>query len=126
GERLGDRDPGGSHDARDPQQAQRLLDEGGWGILRLYDDRPEYQKPPLDYWLVAFAAWCRGGAVDGWAVRLPAALAGLCTVMAVYGFLAARGRPGAACIAAGTLASANYVTWLARTGRVDMPLTVTA
>src|SRR5438094_343788 len=43
----------------------------------------------------------------------------------VYGFLAARGRPVAACIAAGTLASANHFTWLARTGRIDMPLTFT-
>jgi 4-amino-4-deoxy-L-arabinose transferase-like glycosyltransferase len=124
-DRLGDRDVWSSHEARAAQNAQRFLDEGGWGLLRLYDDRPEVQKPPLYYWLVAFAARCRGGTVDAWAVRLPAALAGLCTVIAVYYFLASRGRPTAACIAAGVLASANHFTWLARTGRIDMPLTLT-
>jgi len=124
-DRLGDRDLWSSHEARAAQNAQRFLDDGGWGVLREYDDRPEYQKPPLFYWLVALAAWCRGGTVDALAVRLPAALAALFTVLAVYSFLAARGRPVAACIAAGTLASANHFTWLARTGRIDMPLTLT-
>jgi 4-amino-4-deoxy-L-arabinose transferase-like glycosyltransferase len=124
-DRLGERDLWSSHEARAAQNAQRFLDDGGWGVLRQYDDRPEYQKPPVFYWLVALAARCRDGTVDAWTVRLPAALAGLCTVLAVYGFLAARGRPFAACIAAGALASANHFTWLARTGRIDTPLTLT-
>src|SRR6188768_1812241 len=117
-DRLGDRDLWSSHEGRAAQNARRLLDDGGWGLLRLYDDRPELQKPPLYYWLVAATAWCRGGTVDALAVRLPAALAGLITVLAVYQFLRGRGRPAAACIAAGTLASANHFTWLARTGRI--------
>src|SRR5439155_8252191 len=100
-DRLGERDLWSSHEGRAAQDAQRFLDDGGRGLLRLYDDRPEYQKPPLYYWLVALAAWCRGGTVDALAVRLPAALAGLLTVLFVYGFLAARGRPIAAWIAAG-------------------------
>jgi 4-amino-4-deoxy-L-arabinose transferase-like glycosyltransferase len=123
-DRLGERDLWSSHEGRAAQNAQRFLDDGGWGPLRLYDDRPEYQKPPLYYWLVAVAAWCRGGTVDALAVRLPAALAGILTVLAVYRFLAGRGRPVAACIAAGVLASANHFTWLARTGRIDTPLTL--
>jgi 4-amino-4-deoxy-L-arabinose transferase-like glycosyltransferase len=124
-DRLGHRDLWSSHEGRAAQNAQRFLDDGGWGLLRQFDDRPEYQKPPLYYWLVALSAWCRGGTVDELAVRLPAALAGLMTVLAVYCFLAARGRPLAACIAAGMLASANHFTWLARTGRIDIPLTLT-
>src|SRR5262245_59826571 len=83
-DRLGERDLWSSHEARAAQNAQRFLDDGGWGILRQYDDRPEYQKPPLYYWLVALAACCRGGAVDASDVRLPAALAGMITVFAVY------------------------------------------
>ena len=106
-DRLGERDLWSSHEGRAAQNAQRFLDDGGWGLLRLYDDRPEYQKPPLYYWLVALAAWYRGGTVDAFAVRFPAALAGVLTVFGVYRFLAARGRTVAGCIAAGALASAN-------------------
>src|SRR5262245_42050581 len=97
---LGDRDLWGSHEARAAQNAHWILSGGGWGVPRLFDEQPEYQKPPLYYWLVALAAACRGGAVDAWAVRLPAALAGLLTVLAVYGYLASRGRRMAGIIAA--------------------------
>src|SRR5205814_263525 len=54
-----------------------------------------------------------------------AAVAGLFTVLVVYAFLAARGRRLAACVAAGALASASHFTWIARTGRIDVPLTLT-
>src|SRR5207247_6841558 len=74
---LGERDLWGSHEARAAQNAQRFLTDGGWGLLRLYDDQPELQKPPLYYWLVALAAWLRGVTVDAWAARMPAAPAGL-------------------------------------------------
>src|SRR4051812_48843156 len=89
-DRLGDRDLWSSHEARAAQDAARFVADGNWGLLRLFDDQPEYQKPPLYYWLVAAVAWCRGEAVDAWAVRLPAAAAGLLTVLAVYAFLASR------------------------------------
>jgi 4-amino-4-deoxy-L-arabinose transferase-like glycosyltransferase len=125
-DRLGDRDLWSSHEARAAQDAQRFLDEGGWGLLRLFDDQLEYQKPPLYYWLVALVAKCRGGVVDAWAVRMPAALGGLATVLAVYAFLAARGRRLAAGLSAGILASATHFTWASRTGRIDVPLTFAA
>jgi 4-amino-4-deoxy-L-arabinose transferase-like glycosyltransferase len=78
----------------------------------------------LYYWLVAAAAFVRGGEVDAWSVRLPAAAAAVVTVLAVAGFGWVRGRPFAGLAAAAVLAAAVYFTLLARTGRIDMPLTL--
>src|SRR4051812_23595204 len=111
--RLGDRDLWASHEARAAQDAQRILDDGDWLTPRLFDDQIELQKPPMYYWLAAVAGRLRGGTVDAFAVRLPAALAGLATVAAVFAFLAARGRPLAAALAALVLATAQHFTWLA-------------
>jgi 4-amino-4-deoxy-L-arabinose transferase-like glycosyltransferase len=119
---LGERDLWSSHEARAAQDAQRMLDDGDWLQPRLFDDHFDYQKPPLFYWLVAYVGRLRGG-VDAWSVRLPSALAALGTVLLVYGWLARRGRPVAGVVAALILATMQHFTWLARTGRIDMPLT---
>jgi 4-amino-4-deoxy-L-arabinose transferase-like glycosyltransferase len=119
---LGDRDLWNSHEARAGMDAVSLLD--GNGLLpRLFDDRPELQKPPLYYWLVATVARLRGGTVDAWAVRLPAALAAiLCVgIVALFGWRC--GRPREGLLAAMMLATAVHFTWLGRVGRIDMPLT---
>lgn len=123
--RLADRDLWSSHEARAAQDAQTIVDEGRWGLPRLFDDHLELQKPPLYYWLVATVASCRGGQVDAWAVRMPAAMAGLGGVVFVYLFGWWRGRPVAGLCAALVLATAQHYTWLARVGRIDMPLTLT-
>jgi 4-amino-4-deoxy-L-arabinose transferase-like glycosyltransferase len=123
--RLGDRDLWASHEARAAQNAQRIFDDGDWLLPRLFDEQVELQKPPLYYWLVAAAGWVRGGTVDAVAVRLPAAIAGLATILIVYCFLARRGRPLAGLLAAFTLATAQHFTWISRTGRIDIPLTFT-
>src|SRR5205085_1893153 len=68
---LAARDLWSSHEARAAQDAQTILADGGWGLPRLFDGEVELQKPPLYYWAVAALAWCRGGAVDAWAVLLP-------------------------------------------------------
>jgi 4-amino-4-deoxy-L-arabinose transferase-like glycosyltransferase len=104
--------------------AQTMLDHGQWGMPHLYDGRPEVQKPPLYYWLVALTAQARDGQVDAWAVRLPASLSALACVLCIYTFGWLRGRPIVGFVAAGVLASAIHFTWLARIGRVDMPLTL--
>lgn len=122
--RLEDRDLWASHEARAAQNAQALLDSGAWGLPHLYDGKPELQKPPLYYWLVAAAAWLRGQPVDAWTVRLPAALSGSAGVFLVWWMLHRQGRPLAAFLAAGILATAMHYTWLARTARIDMPLTL--
>jgi 4-amino-4-deoxy-L-arabinose transferase-like glycosyltransferase len=123
--RLTARDLWSSHEARAGMDAQTILDEGVWGLPRLYDGRLELQKPPLYYWLVASLAWLRGGSVDAWAVRLPAAGAALSCVLAV-GFGLGRGqrRPLAGLLAGAVLATTVHFTWLARIGRIDMPLTL--
>ena len=77
--RLADRDLWSSHEARAAQDAQSILSDGAWGLPHLFDRKVELQKPPLYYWLVAALAQLRGGAVDAWAVRLPAALAAVGT-----------------------------------------------
>src|SRR4051794_37069457 len=119
---LADRDLWNSHEARAGMDAQSLLD--GDGLLpRLYDDRPDLQKPPLYYWLVAAVARLRGGTVDAWAVRLPAALAAILGVGIVAAFGRGCGRPREGLLAAAMLATAVHFTWLGRVGRIDMPLT---
>jgi 4-amino-4-deoxy-L-arabinose transferase-like glycosyltransferase len=123
--RLADRDLWSSHEARAGMDAQMILDEGVWGLPRLFDGRPELQKPPLYYWLAASLGWLGGGTVNAWAVRLPAAGAALLTVLAVFAGMAwGRGRPLAGLLAALMLATAVHFTWLARIGRIDMPLTL--
>ncbi len=121
--RLADRDLWSSHEARAAMDAQSILIEGNWGLPHLYDGRPELQKPPLYYWLVASLAWLRGGTVDAWDVRLPAASAAtLCVLCVGIALGIGRQRPKAGRLAALILATAVHFTWLARIGRIDMPL----
>jgi 4-amino-4-deoxy-L-arabinose transferase-like glycosyltransferase len=121
--RLGDRDLTSSHEARAAQNAQTLLEEGDWTLPQLFDRRVEMQKPPLYYWLVAFVAELCGG-VEAWAVRLPAALSAMGCVTGLYLYGLLRGRPLAGFVAAVILATSWHFTWLARVGRIDMPLTL--
>jgi 4-amino-4-deoxy-L-arabinose transferase-like glycosyltransferase len=120
---LGTRDLNSSHEARAAQNAQMLLEDGDWLLPHLFDRHVELQKPPLYYWLVAAAAWLRGGAVDAWATRLPAALSGLGCVLFLYYLGVKRGRARAGLCAGLVLATFVHFTWLARVGRIDMPLT---
>jgi 4-amino-4-deoxy-L-arabinose transferase-like glycosyltransferase len=106
--------------------AQSLLEPGSNGLPRLYDGRLELQKPPLYYWLVAGFARLRGGEVESVAVRLPSAIAALLTVLAVVcGVGVGFGRPVAGLLAGLILATGMHFPWLARIGRIDMPLTLT-
>jgi 4-amino-4-deoxy-L-arabinose transferase-like glycosyltransferase len=120
--RLADRDLWSSHEARAAMDSQSILDDGDWTLPHLYDGRLELQKPPLYYWMVAVIARLRGGVVDAWAVRLPATLSALGCIVVVACILWRRGRPVAGLIAATVLATALHFTWLARVGRIDMPL----
>src|SRR6185295_17365300 len=56
------------------------------GLVVRYDGAPELwnTKPPLAIWLNALSLTLFG--VNEWALRLPAALAGIGTVLAVYNF----------------------------------------
>jgi 4-amino-4-deoxy-L-arabinose transferase-like glycosyltransferase len=121
---LAERDLWSSHEARAGQDAQNMLTDGFGSVPHLFDRQLDLQKPPLYYWLVATVASVRGESVDAWAVRLPAALAGLLGVLGVAAFLWRLGRPRAGLIAALVLATSKNYTWLARVGRIDMPLTL--
>lgn len=120
---LGHRDLTSSHEARAAQNAQRMLDTGEWGLPVLFDGRADLQKPPGYYWLVAGLGALNGGEVNAYLTRLPAALTGLLSVLLVYAFLKGEGRPTAAAIAALSLATAIHFTAIARTARIDVPLT---
>jgi 4-amino-4-deoxy-L-arabinose transferase-like glycosyltransferase len=123
--RLAERDLWSSHEARAAMDAQMILDDGVWGLPHLFDGRLELQKPPLYYWSVASLAWLRGGTVDAWAVRLPAAgAATLCVLLIGIGLGIGRKRSTAGLMAAAVSATALHFTWLARIGRTDMPLTL--
>jgi 4-amino-4-deoxy-L-arabinose transferase-like glycosyltransferase len=121
---LADRDLWSSHEARAAMDAQTVLDGGDWALPHLFDGRAELQKPPLYYWLVAGIAYLRGGDVDAWAVRLPAALAALACVGGLFLLGWERGRPLIGLLAGTVLATAAHFPWLARIGRIDMPLTL--
>jgi 4-amino-4-deoxy-L-arabinose transferase-like glycosyltransferase len=125
--RLGDRDLWSSHEARAGMNARSVLAGTGWPVPHLADGRPDLQKPPLYYWLVAGLARARAAltgkppVIDAWAVRLPSALAALgCVALLVFAF------PGRRGVLAGLiLATALHFTWLGRIGRIDMPLAFT-
>jgi 4-amino-4-deoxy-L-arabinose transferase-like glycosyltransferase len=120
---LAERDLWSSHEARAAMDAQTILDEEAWGLPHLYDGRAELQKPPLYYWLVALLGRWRGS-VDAWAVRLPAALSACGCLLALTGGMALVRRRVAGTLAAVVLSTALHFTWLARIGRIDMPLTL--
>src|SRR5207253_5718739 len=96
---------------------------GHWLLPRLYDGHLELQKPPLYYWLAALLGLAGGGEVGPWAVRLPAALSALGCVLFVHLVGCRRGRLLAGFLAALVLATCVHFTWMARVGRIDMPLT---
>jgi 4-amino-4-deoxy-L-arabinose transferase-like glycosyltransferase len=123
--RLADRDLWSSHEARAAMDAQTVLDGPDWALPHLYDGQAELQKPPLYYWLVAGFAALHGGEVEAWDVRLPAALAALGCVCVLTWLGWERGRLLAGFLAGTALATAVHFTWLARIGRIDMPLTLT-
>src|SRR6185295_711913 len=104
--RFGARELYSSHEARAAQNAQRMLDTGEWGLPVLLDGQADLQKPPGFYWLVAVSGWLNGGTVTAWSTRLPAAVAGLATVLMMFAFL--RYRPIAALVTALALATAAH------------------
>jgi 4-amino-4-deoxy-L-arabinose transferase-like glycosyltransferase len=121
--RLGQRELTSSHEARAAQNADSIFNGGHSCLPRLINQRIEMQKPPMYYWLVALIARFQGK-VDALAVRLPAALAALACVLFLYFVGWYRNRSMAGFLSAVILATSLHFTWLARVGRIDMPLTL--
>jgi 4-amino-4-deoxy-L-arabinose transferase-like glycosyltransferase len=113
-----------SHEGRAGQHAQLMLDGGEWGMPALYSVGADWQKPPLYYWMVAATAWLRGGEVDAWSIRFPAAVSAVGCVFVVYALAARSGGATTGLVAALALACNLRFGWLARVGRIDMPLTL--
>lgn len=89
----------GPDEGRYVQISKELLGKSNWFCLTLWGE-PYDQKPPLAFWPMAAMLKLTGGAVTSWAVRFPAVLAAMLTVLLTYGL----GRRVAG--AAGGLASA--------------------
>jgi 4-amino-4-deoxy-L-arabinose transferase-like glycosyltransferase len=124
--RLGERDLWSSHEARAAMDAESLLRADSNGLPRLHDGRMELQKPPLYYWCVAGIAWLANGVVDGLAVRLPATVSAVAVLLVVgLGVGVGFRRPVAGLLAALVLSTGIHFPWMARIGRIDMPLTCT-
>jgi 4-amino-4-deoxy-L-arabinose transferase-like glycosyltransferase len=78
----------GNHDFWDPDEpryagvTRNILENGDW--VRLTDNGQAYtQKPPLFFWILAVTAKL-GGGLDETTARIPAGIAGLLCVAAVY------------------------------------------
>jgi 4-amino-4-deoxy-L-arabinose transferase-like glycosyltransferase len=68
-------------EARYASVAREMLDSGDWLVPRLYG-HAHLSKPPLTYWLAAASLRLFG--FHEWAARLPAALAGLGSVLLTF------------------------------------------
>ena len=113
-----------SHEGRAAQNAQSMLDTGQWLLPTLYSNDPEYQKPPLYYWMVAGLSVPGDGQVTALTVRAPSTLCAILGLVVVFLFGRRLWDWETGVVAAVILASTTRYAWLARVGRIDMPLTV--
>jgi 4-amino-4-deoxy-L-arabinose transferase-like glycosyltransferase len=111
-----------SHEGRAAQNAQTILDDGNWLVPHLYTGEPELQKPPLYYWAVAVCTWLDDGRVDAMCVRLPAALSAIGCLLVVFWLGRSMWDWETGVWSAALLAMVTRFAWLARVGRIDMPL----
>jgi 4-amino-4-deoxy-L-arabinose transferase-like glycosyltransferase len=81
--RLGDL-PLRGEESRWAQVAREMAASGDWIVPRQQGE-PFLSRPPLQCWLIALAAECRGE-LDAVAVRLPAAMAVLLVTLLVYAY----------------------------------------
>ncbi len=107
-------------EARDGLVARDMVERGHWLIPHM-GGRVYPYKPPLFHWLVALLS-PRG--VTEWTLRLPSVLAAAATVALTYSMAACLATPATGLVAAAVLASSStFVEW-ARTGRLEMLLTL--
>lgn len=100
--------------------AKQMLTEGDFLLPRI-GDHLWVEKPPLPYWLAAVTcAAC--GECSEWAVRLPAALAGIGVVLMIAGLNARWFGPTVGLLAGVTQATCVYMVSYARLAEADMLL----
>ncbi len=105
---LGNHQLQGSTEARVAGIAMEMHLDDDWVTPRLFGE-PFLEKPPLSLWLDAGAMRVFG--VSPWAVRLASAVAGLLSVMLLYGMLRRFGRPKAIAWTAGILLATMASYW---------------
>jgi len=105
---LGNHQLQGSTEARVAGIAMEMHLDDDWVTPRLFGE-PFLEKPPLSLWLDAGAMRVFG--VSPWAVRLASAVAGLLSVMILYGMLRRFGRPKAVAWTAGILLATMASYW---------------
>ncbi|QHF53705.1 glycosyltransferase family 39 protein [Pseudomonas sp. S49] len=105
---LGGHQLQGSTEARVAGIAMEMHLDNDWVTPRLFGE-PFLEKPPLSLWLDAGAMRVFG--VSPWAVRLASAVAGLISVMLLYGMLRRFGRPKMVAWTAGILLATMSSYW---------------
>ena len=105
---LGGHQLQGSTEARVAGIAMEMHLDNDWVTPRLFGE-PFLEKPPLSLWLDAGAMRVFG--VSPWAVRLASAVAGLISVMLLYGMLRRFGRPKMVAWTAGILLATMASYW---------------
>jgi 4-amino-4-deoxy-L-arabinose transferase-like glycosyltransferase len=70
------------HEARLPQCSREMLASGEW-LLPRSGERPWLERPPFPHWVELIAGHIFGGLEKVWVVRIPPALMGLLTLLAV-------------------------------------------
>ena len=77
----------GGMDLSDPDEtfyaetAREMLEDGEWLTPKIFD-KPQFEKPPLYYWLIIFSYKIFG--VNEFAARFPSALFGIFGVIGVF------------------------------------------
>jgi 4-amino-4-deoxy-L-arabinose transferase-like glycosyltransferase len=105
---LGNHQLQGSTEARVAGIAMEMHLDNDWVTPRLFGE-PFLEKPPLSLWLDAGAMRVFG--VSPWAVRLASAVAGLLSVMLLFGMLRRFGRPNIVAWTAGMLLATMASYW---------------
>ncbi len=105
---LGNHQLQGSTEARVAGIAMEMHLDNDWVTPRLFGE-PFLEKPPLSLWLDAGAMRVFG--VSPWAVRLASAVAGLLSVMLLYGMLRRFERPKMVAWTAGILLATMASYW---------------
>ena len=106
-------------EARNFITAREMIVDGNW-LLTTINGEPRYQKPPLPTWLTAFSALIFG-LKNIAALRLPAAIMGLFTVMISYALALKFTRNKAYALWSGMILTTSfYMVFAGRNGQWDI------
>ena len=106
-------------EARNFITAREMIVDGNW-LLTTINGEPRYQKPPLPTWLTAFSALIFG-LKNIAALRLPAAIMGLFTVMISYALALNYTRNKSYALWSGLILSTSfYMVFAGRNGQWDI------